>query len=135
VPKAREGSRPVGGDRRSPGDKSRLSSLRDPDVCHVRATRRDEYPADPPAETPIGGASLSGGMRGGDGRGGAMGTRPGGRTLVPFGYEGGIGMGDRLIGTPMTRRDRPRRPTGPGFGYPFRIPPSLSGGSPSMAMP
>ena len=87
------------------------------------------------AETPIGGASLSSGMRGGNGRGGAMGTRPESRTLVPFGYEGGIGMGNRIIGTPMTRQDRSRRATGPGFGYPFRIPPSLSGGSPSMAMP
>jgi hypothetical protein len=83
------------------------------------------------AETPIGGASLSGGM----GRGGAMGTRPEGRALIPIGYEGGIGMGGRMTGTPMTRQEGMRRPTGPGLGYPFRMPPGLAGGGSSMAMP
>jgi hypothetical protein len=86
-------------------------------------------------ETPIGGSSLSGGMGGSQGRGGAMGARPEGRTLVPFGYEGGVGMGSGLVGTPMTRPSGTRRPTpGPGFGYPFRVPPSLSGPSSSMGM-
>jgi hypothetical protein len=83
--------------------------------------------------TPIGGASLSGS----GGRGGAMGPRSRSvdRTLVPFGYEGGIGMGGGLVGTSMTRRNAARRSTGPGFGSPFRMPLSLPGGSSSMTMP
>ena len=87
------------------------------------------------AETPIGGSSLSGGM-GGAARGGmGMGSRSGSRTLVPFGYEGGIGVGSGMIGTPMTKRSGMRRSApGPGFGYPFRMPPDLTTGS-SMSMP
>jgi hypothetical protein len=86
------------------------------------------------ADTPIGGASLSGGM-GGDARSGmSMGARSarGRQMLMPFGYEGGIGMG----GMATMSGGMGRRPmsTGPGFGYPFRMPMNL-GGSSSMAMP
>jgi hypothetical protein len=88
------------------------------------------------AQTPIGGASLSGGM-GGSTRGGTgMGSGMGSRGLVPFGYEGGVGMGGGMSGMPMTRQGGMRRPaSGPGFGYPFRMPPSLPGGASSMGMP
>lgn len=80
------------------------------------------------AETPIGGASLSGGV--------GMGTTRGSRAIVPFGYEGRIGMGGGLIGTPMTRQRAMRRsPSGLGFGYPFRMPPGLTGVTSPMAMP
>jgi hypothetical protein len=71
--------------------------------------------------TPIGGASLSG-M--------GMPARMGRRTLIPFGYEGGLGMG----GMPSARPGGMREASGPGFGYPFRMPPSLPGTS-SMGMP
>jgi hypothetical protein len=83
------------------------------------------------AETPIGGASLSGGMLGATRSGMSMGTRSGrGREmLLPFGFEGGAGMGGMAGGM----RARPM-PTGPGFGYPFVLPMSL-GGSSSMSMP
>lgn len=50
--------------------------------------------------TPIGGASLTGGA--------GLGAHPGG-SFLPFGYEGGIGLGRGLIGTPMTRQGRMRR--------------------------
>jgi hypothetical protein len=84
------------------------------------------------AQTPIGGASLASGM----GSGVSMGARSGRSRalLMPFGYEGGIGMGGMA---PMTggMGARPTAtPTGPGFGYPFRMPMSL-GGSSSMSMP
>jgi hypothetical protein len=84
------------------------------------------------AQTPIGGASLASGM----GSGMSMGARSGRSRalLMPFGYEGGIGMGGMA---PMTggMGARPTAtPTGPGFGYPFRMPVSL-GGSSSMSMP
>ncbi len=85
--------------------------------------------------TPIGGASLSGGMTAGT-RGG-MGTATDRRTFLPFGYEGGIRMGGGMIGTPMTKQAGMRRaPSGPGFGYPFRMPPevpSAPAGMPAMA--
>jgi hypothetical protein len=88
------------------------------------------------AQTPIGGASLSGGM-GGSTRGGmGMGPGTGPRGLVPFGYEGGVGMGGGMSGMPMTRQGGTRQSaTGPGFGYPFRMPPSLTGAGTSMSMP
>jgi hypothetical protein len=83
------------------------------------------------ASTPIGGASLSGGM----GTGMGMGSAIGARGLVPFGYEGGLGMGGGLTAMPMPRSGALRQgTTGPGFGYPFRMPPSLTGPS-SMTMP
>jgi hypothetical protein len=77
--------------------------------------------------TPIGGASLSGGM-GANARPG-MGTmaRSGPRSFTPFGYETGMST---MSGASATRR----APSGPGFGYPFRMPPSLTGTS-SMSMP
>ena len=85
------------------------------------------------AQTPIGGASLAGGMGGG---GMSMGARPGrGRTvLMPFGYEGGIGMGGMTTMAGGMGGRQMATPTGPGFGYPFRMPMSL-GGSSSMSMP
>ncbi len=79
--------------------------------------------------TPIGGASRPGGMA--TAARGRMGADAGGRVFQPFGYEGGIGMESRMIGTPMTRQGR-RSPLGPGFRYPFAIPPSLSGPSAGM---
>lgn len=81
--------------------------------------------------TPIGGASLSPGMNAGTRGGMGTGSR---RSLVPFGYEGGIGMGG-MIGTPMTRQGSMRRsPSGPGFGYPFSMPPDLLGAPTGMAI-
>src|SRR5271157_568670 len=87
------------------------------------------------AETPIGGSSLSGGIstRGAMGMGGRS---SGARTFLPFGYEGGIGMSGGMSVMPSAGAGRMRRSTaGPGFGYPFRMPPSLLSGSSSMAMP
>lgn len=85
--------------------------------------------------TPIGGASLPGGMAAGT-RGG-MGAGAGRRVFASFGYEGGIGMGGGMIGTPMTKQAGMRRsPSGPGFGYPFQMPPDVLGaptGMPVMA--
>ena len=82
--------------------------------------------------TPIGGASLSGAM-GSDLRGGmGMGGRSRPPALVPFGYEGGLGGMSGMSATPPSGMRR--APSGPGFGYPFRMPPSLTGG-PSMSMP
>jgi hypothetical protein len=87
------------------------------------------------AETPIGGASLAGAMgaapRGGMGTGSQ--TRP--RTYMPFGFGGGMGMGAGTVSMPTSRAGGMQRPaSGPGFGYPFRMPPSLSGAG-SMSMP
>jgi hypothetical protein len=84
--------------------------------------------------TSIGGTSLTGGMAAGA-RGG-MGATMERRGFLPFGYEGGIGMGG-LIGTPMTKQAGMRRaPSGPGFGYPFQMPQGVPGapaGMPAMA--
>jgi hypothetical protein len=86
------------------------------------------------ADTPIGGGSLAGGMGMAGSRRGTMknSTGTGRGPWLPFGYEGGIGMGGMApvsggMGTrPMS--------TGPGFGYPFRMP--MSFGAPSsMGMP
>jgi hypothetical protein len=84
--------------------------------------------------TPIGGASLSGGMGMGGGRrsGVSMSARSRRATMLPFGYEAGAGMGG--MGGMSTRMDARRASAGPGFGYPFRMPMS-SGTSSSMAMP
>jgi hypothetical protein len=86
------------------------------------------------ADTAIGGASLSGGMGIGGGRrsGTGMSARPGRGSILPFGYEGGAGTGG-MAATPGGMGAR-RTSTGPGFGYPFRMPPSLGGGS-AMGMP
>jgi hypothetical protein len=87
------------------------------------------------AETPIGGATLSGSM---GARGGMdLGSRSSGaRTFLPFGYEGGIGMSGTMSAVaPIGAGGRRQSPAGPGFGYPFRMPPSLLSGSSSMAMP
>lgn len=85
--------------------------------------------------TPIGGASLPGGM--GAGTRGGMGAGAGRRWFASFGYEAGIGMGGGMIGTPMTKQGGMRRsPSGPGFGYPFQMPPdvlSAPTGMPVMA--
>ncbi len=81
------------------------------------------------AETPIGGASLSA-MGGGRLGGTEMGPRLPRGLGLPFGYEGGIGMGM----TPVGGRGRTGSGPGPGFGYPFRVPAPLSGSS-SMGMP
>lgn len=87
------------------------------------------------ATTPIGGASLSGG-RDMPSRGGmAMGARSSARTFLPFGYDGGLGMGGGMTSMSTAGMGGTRRsPSGPGFGYPFRMPPSLAGSS-SMSMP
>jgi hypothetical protein len=84
------------------------------------------------AETPIGGASLS--SMGGSPRGGmAVGSRPARGLGIPFGYEGGIGMGGTGMTSPGQRGGMRPRP-GPGFGYPFRVSAPLPGTS-SMSMP
>ena len=83
------------------------------------------------AETPIGGASLS--SMGERASGGMSMTSGSSRGLgIPFGYEGGIGMGG--MGMTNSRRDNMRTSAGPGFGYPFRMPAPLPGSS-SMSMP
>lgn len=89
------------------------------------------------AETPIGGASLAAetmrrALRGGRG----MDSRAGSRTFAPFGYQGAMAGADGGM-LPMTSRAGARRtPSGPGFGYPFRMPPGLTGGTAGgMAMP
>jgi hypothetical protein len=81
------------------------------------------------ARTPIGGGSLLGAV--GNSRGG-MGMRA--RSFLPFGYEGGIGMAGGMGESSMSRPNTPRRPSSPGFGYPFQLPTPLSGPT-SMAMP
>ncbi|MGC8638797.1 MAG: hypothetical protein ACP5XB_02830 [Isosphaeraceae bacterium] len=84
--------------------------------------------------TSIGGTSLTGGLTSGAG---GMGAAAGRGGYLPFGYEGGIGIGGGMIGTPMTRQaGMGRKPAGPGFGSPFRMPPDLPGaaaGMPAMA--
>lgn len=80
--------------------------------------------------TAIGGSSLTGGVGGMGGMGGA----PARGALLPFGYEGGIGLGMSAVGTPMTKQGgmAARKPSGPGFGNPFRMPPDLAGASGAM---
>lgn len=78
------------------------------------------------AATPIGGASL---------RAGAMTDRSGTRRSESFRFSSGLGSD--MIGRPMTQQSSMRRgSSGPGFGYPFRVPPNLvngsGGSSPSM---
>lgn|GEM_PF-5833175 len=80
--------------------------------------------------TPIGGTSLSAGMGTRSASGMNASSLP--RTFIPFGYEGGIGMGSGMNATPSGMAKR--KLSGPGFGYPFRMPASLNGSS-SMAMP
>ncbi|MDR3638242.1 MAG: hypothetical protein P4L84_30845 [Isosphaeraceae bacterium] len=82
------------------------------------------------AGTPIGGGSVRA-MGGGRGNM-AAGADTGRRSLLPFGYEGGIGMGATSMRSPSGMSAR--RPYGPGFGYPFTMPSVLSG-STSMSMP
>jgi hypothetical protein len=85
--------------------------------------------------TAIGGASLSGGMAAGrrDGMGIGMGGVAGRRTFALFGYEGGIGMGGGMIGTAMTQQaSMPPARSGPGLGYPFRMPADLPGAPAGM---
>ncbi len=62
--------------------------------------------------TPIGGISTPGGMGVFAGRG----------LFAPFGYEGGIGLGAGMIGTPLTKQGGRLTSLGLGFGYPFRMP-------------
>ena len=87
--------------------------------------------------TSIGGASLPGGMTAGPR--GAMGAGEGSRMLTPFGPGGAFGLEGSMVGTPMTQQAGMRRtPSGPGFGYPFRMPAELPGaasGTSTMAMP
>ena len=90
------------------------------------------------ANTPIGGASLSSmgeRARGGPDAGRGMSMTSGSpRGLgIPFGYEGGIGMGGMGM-TSLGQRGTMRPGPGPGFGYPFRMPAPLPGSS-SMSMP
>jgi hypothetical protein len=61
-----------------------------------------------------------------------MATGAGRGLMLPFGYEGGTGMG-AMGSMPGGTGPRPMS-TGPGFGYPFRMPLNLGGAS-SMAMP
>jgi hypothetical protein len=82
------------------------------------------------AETPIGGASLSS-MVGSPSGGMEIVSRSPRGLGIPFGYEGGVGMGGIGMSSVVGRGGM--RP-GPGFGYPFRIPGPLAGSS-SMAMP
>lgn len=71
------------------------------------------------AATPIGGASL---------RAGAMTSRAGAPRFDSFRFSSGLGSD--TIGRPMTRQSSKRRaPSGPGFRYPFRVPPDLVNGS------
>lgn len=71
------------------------------------------------AATPIGGASLGAG---------AMTDRPGTRRTESFRFSSGLGTD--MIGRPMTQQSsRQRGTSGPGFGYPFRVPPDLVNGS------
>jgi hypothetical protein len=84
------------------------------------------------AETPIGGASLS--AMGGSSRGGMeTGSRSPRGLGIPFGYEGGVGMGGMGM-TSVGGRGSMRPGPGPGFGYPFRMPAPLPGTS-AMSMP
>ncbi|WP_422929780.1 hypothetical protein [Singulisphaera sp. PoT] len=84
------------------------------------------------SSTPIGGGSFSSGMGSASRSGSAMSTNSAPRSFVPFGYEGGLGMG---MGGGSSRMGTAQRGMpGPGFGYPFRMPPSLGGPS-GMAMP
>jgi hypothetical protein len=86
------------------------------------------------ATTPIGGSSLSGGM-GTTSRGGmGMAGRSGSRTTLPLGYGGGVGMGSMGTMSTSGAGSMGQAPPGPGFGYPFRMPPPLSGSS-TMSMP
>lgn len=84
------------------------------------------------AETPIGGASLST-MAGGSRGRMVTDTRTPRGLGIPFGYEGGIGMGGAGM-TPVGPRGGQQPAPGPGFGYPFRTPAPLPGSS-SMGMP
>jgi hypothetical protein len=70
------------------------------------------------AQMPIGGASLSGGV-GGSTRGGmGIASWLGSRGLVPFGYEGGVGMGGGKSGMPMMRQAGMRQSaSGPGVRH------------------
>jgi hypothetical protein len=87
------------------------------------------------AETPIGGASLTGGMGAAPRGGMGMGSQSRPRTYMPFGVGGGMGMGAGMVSIPTSRASGMLRgPSGPGFGYPFRMPPSLTGAG-SMSMP
>jgi hypothetical protein len=85
-------------------------------------------------ETPIGGGMLSGGAvarpRGG------MGMGPGSRarSSMPASIGGQMGMSGGMLSMPSTRGGSPRAPSGPGLGYPFRMPPSLTGAG-GMSMP
>jgi len=85
--------------------------------------------------TPIGGASLPGGMAAGPRGGMGMGAGANRRTFAPFGYEGGMGMGQGPVGAPMTMpAGRERTPSGPGFGYPFRMPADWPGAASGMSV-
>jgi hypothetical protein len=84
------------------------------------------------AMTSIGGASLPGGMAARTRDGMGMGSSAARRSFAPFGYEGAIGIGG-MIGTPMTRQaGMQRKPSGPGFGYPFQMPADLQGAPAGM---
>ncbi len=82
--------------------------------------------------TPIGGSSLPGSMGSASRSSMGMRTTSQPRSFIPYGYEGGLGMGSGMGAAPMSSSRR--SPTGPGFSYPFRMPAGL-GGSGSMTMP
>jgi hypothetical protein len=64
-----------------------------------------------------------------------MGSKGRPRRYMPFRSPGNMGMGAGMSSMPASRASgNPPVSTGPGFGYPFRMPPSLPG-SGSMSMP
>lgn len=83
--------------------------------------------------TPIGGASLGASMSAPRGAMG-MSASEAARSRLPIGFDGTLGMGSMsLMPGPSAMS---RRPYGPGFGYPFAMPSSLSGASSgAMSMP
>lgn len=88
----------------------------------------------PMAETPIGGASVSGGMNDSARAGMGMGAGSRRRAFLPFGSDGLIGMGSGMNAMPAGRAGMRQGRSGPGFGFPFRMPSPLPGSS-SMGMP
>lgn len=80
-------------------------------------------------QTPIGGSSMATTPIGGASLGTVdMAGRAGTRKFESFRFSSGLGSD--MIGRPMTRQAGMRKgSTGPGFGYPFRVPPDLVNGS------
>ena len=85
------------------------------------------------AATPIGGISAAAGMGMGMGMGRGMEARSGPRSYAPLLPGAGMGMGGGMGSRPGSVAIG-RGPSGPGFGYPFRMPLEF-GGSSTMGMP